>query len=270
MKKRIKTFQLFTREDNTSKEIANNFRTSFASFTNPIVESDDGDLVIAIGGDGTFLDAVSNSKFSKEKIYAGVNTGTLGFLQNISPKEFDLFISFFSETKEVVTRKLYVLEITITLENGKKYSFNAINEIAISGIHCGQISFDEYIENELFQNIHCDKVMVSSNTGDTAHSMNCGGPIDFSGHYLLVRSFDSVIKNSAYENCLPNPIVASNLRYELEKKYKSEIIIDGIFKEFKSAVSTVEIRASSENYINKLELGEYSKVHTVRSKILGI
>ena len=62
---------------------------------------------------------------------------------------------------------------------------------------------------------------------------------------LLVRSFDSVIKNSAYENCLPNPIVASNLRYELEKKAK----------EAKKKQHTVDIKEIKIRY--KIDTHDY-------------
>lgn len=269
MKNKLKTFQLFVRDDEDSRKIADDFRKLFSTCASPLTESNDGDLIVAIGGDGTFLDAVSTTGFKKSKIFSGVNTGTLGFLQNISPEEFASFISFYSNQKELLTRKLYVPSITIILDNNETYNFNAINEIIVSGVHCGQISFSEYVEGELFQNVHADKIIVSSSTGDTAHSMNCNGAIDFSGNHQLVRTLDGAMKNSVYEKSLSNNIIATSLRYEFENRYRCEVVIDGIFKEFNSKVSVVEVSLHGDDYINKLELGTYSKVHTVRSKILN-
>ena len=81
MKNLIKSFTLVVRPDDKSRQIAESIREINSSLGSPLVESDDGDLVIAIGGDGTFIDAVTKMNFSKEKIFTGVHTGTLGFLQ---------------------------------------------------------------------------------------------------------------------------------------------------------------------------------------------
>ena len=62
MRNNIKTFTMFVRDkiddNDRSEEVANSFRDLFAKLPTPITESDNGDLIIAVGGDGTFLDAV--------------------------------------------------------------------------------------------------------------------------------------------------------------------------------------------------------------------
>lgn len=40
---------------------------------------DDADLVIAIGGDGDFLNMLKNTNYNFNIYYVGINTGTLGF-----------------------------------------------------------------------------------------------------------------------------------------------------------------------------------------------
>ena len=89
MKNEVKTFRLFVRSDEKSRQIADKIRTLNERTANPLVEADDADLVIAIGGDGTFIDAVTSTKFSKKIIYTGIHTGTLGFLQDLC--ENDIF-----------------------------------------------------------------------------------------------------------------------------------------------------------------------------------
>ena len=83
MKNQVKTFKLFVRPDEKSQQIANKIRELNASKSNPLIESEEADLVIAIGGDGTFIDAVTQTHFSKNIIYTGIHTGTLGFLQDL-------------------------------------------------------------------------------------------------------------------------------------------------------------------------------------------
>ena len=89
MKNIIKTFSLFVRPDQRSQGIADTIRELNNSSGNPLQETKDGDLVIAIGGDGTFIDSVTSTNFCKTKVYAGIHTGTLGFMQNLS--ENDIF-----------------------------------------------------------------------------------------------------------------------------------------------------------------------------------
>lgn len=83
MKNQIKTFRLFVRPDEKSHKIANKIRMLNAQQATPLMESEDADLVIAIGGDGTFIHAVTQTHFSKKAIYTGVHTGTLGFMQDL-------------------------------------------------------------------------------------------------------------------------------------------------------------------------------------------
>ena len=67
MKNLIKSFTLVVRPDDKSRQIAESIRKLNSDLCSPLVESDDGDLVIAVGGDGTFIDAVTKMNFSKEK-----------------------------------------------------------------------------------------------------------------------------------------------------------------------------------------------------------
>ena len=46
---------------------------------------------IAIGGDGSFLKMVKQANFNSNPYYIGVNTGTLGFLQEIKPDKLEEF-----------------------------------------------------------------------------------------------------------------------------------------------------------------------------------
>ena len=49
----------------------------------------DIDLVISVGGDGSFLRMVKDNNFNSDIYYIGVNSGTLGFLQEIDIKDTD-------------------------------------------------------------------------------------------------------------------------------------------------------------------------------------
>lgn len=271
MKNNIKTFTLFVRPDEKSKSIANTIRQMNKCSEKPLEETENGDLVIAIGGDGTFIDAVTSTKFCKNKVYAGIHTGTLGFLQNLSPEEVYTVIKYFSYEKEIKTRKVFIPSISVNLRNGKKLNYNALNEVIIGGEHYSSISFSEYVNNQLFQKVSANAICIASNTGDTAFSMNAGGSIDFSNHFQLVRTLDISIQNAVCDNFIRNPIICSDFYIALEPANNIEIIIDGIPKKdiVSSEIESVRVSMLDDsNYIQKFELEVYSKVQVIRKKIL--
>lgn len=278
MKNNIKTFTLFVKndQDGRSQNIANYIRKLNSNSKNPLKEVQNGDLIIAIGGDGTFINAVTSTGFDKEKIYAGVHMGTLGFLQNLSAKEVFTLIKYLSYEEELPTQKLYLSEIKIHLRNEDRLQkekilhFFSLNEIQIVGNY-STISFEEHINGELFQRIKGNGIVIATSTGDTALSMNSNGAIDFSNNFQLVRTLDSPIRNAIYEQFLPNSIICSHINIVLKKTDKISILIDGIKKDIKSElIKNIEVSMTdNSNYIQKFILDDYSKVKIIREKILG-
>lgn len=270
MENKIKTFTLFVRKDEKSERIANNIRQSCRCSKKPLIETDDGDLIIAIGGDGTFLDSVNSTNFDKDKVYVGVHTGTLGFLLNLSESEIFPFIEQLSNKKVIKTRKVAVADITVNLKNGKKIKFKALNEVSIERKKNAKISFGEYVNGELLQNVSANGIIIATDTGDTAYSMNAGGAIDFSNHFQLECVLNVPIMNAAYPRFIPNPIICSEISIvSTTENNQISIVIDGQPKKISGKILSVDVNIDNSSYINKLELEPYSKVRVVREKILG-
>lgn len=279
MKNTVKTFTLFIRSnknnkalpDEESNRVANTFREINAKFSNPLRETDNGDLIIAIGGDGTFIDAVTSTGFDKTKIYVGVHTGTLGFLQNLSPDEVSSLINYIKHEKEINTRKLLISSVDVFLTNGNTFHYYSLNEILVAGFNYSKISFAEYVNNDFLQNVSGNGISIATNTGDTAYSMNSGGAIDFSDHYQLVCTPLTLIQNAAYERFIRNPIICSKVSIVPKPCDNITIIIDGITKEIDSlSIQKIDVSIlDGSNFINKFEFGQYSKCNVIRKKILG-
>lgn len=271
MKNTVNSFQLFVRPDEKSMHIANNIRKLNLKSANPLAESDDGDLIIAIGGDGTFIDAVTSTNFSKKKIYTGIHTGTLGFMQDMSDHDILSLIQYLHFESELRVRKVYVSCIKVFLKDGGVETFYSLNEILVGGKDYSKISFAEYINGELFQNVSGNGIVIAGSTGDTAYSMNAGGAIDFSHNFQLVCTLVTPIKNAAFERFITNPVICSEIRLEMKPAGNISIIVDGRKKDIDSnLIESIEVSMTdNSNYINKLDLMNYSKVRVVREKILG-
>ena len=271
MKNSIKSFTLVVRPDIKSRQIAESIRKLNSDLCSPLVESDDGDLVIAVGGDGTFIDAVTKMNFSKEKIYTGVHTGTLGFLQDLSGKDIFSLIRYFRYEEEIAVRKVYVALINVCKKDGSFESFYALNEVQVAGENYSKISFDEYINGELLQRVSGNGIIVATSTGDTAYSLNANGAIDFSNNFQLVCTLDVPIRNAVLERFITNSIICSRINIVLKPSDNIVINIDGKKKNIDSTeIESVEVSmVDDSNYIKKFDPNNFSKIQTIREKILG-
>ncbi len=270
MKNNVKTFRLFVRSDDKSRQIADQIRILNEKAQTPLIESDNADLVIAIGGDGTFIDAVTSTHFSENIIYTGIHTGTLGFLQDLCEKDIFSLIQYINFEEEIKTRKVYTASVEILFKDGSTAQFFALNDVLIAGDNYSKIRFEEHINGEFLQSVTGSGIIIATSTGDTAHSLNANGAIDLSNNCQLVCTLLSPIRNAAYERFISNPIICSEINLILKPSNNISIIIDGKKKELDSdSIKRIVVTMLGCNFINKLDLMNYSKVRIIREKILG-
>lgn len=270
MKNQIKTFRLFVRPDEKSRQIADKIRVLNMRSSAPLMESENADLVIAIGGDGTFIDAVTSTNFSKEIIYTGIHTGTLGFLQDLCENDVFSLIQYINFEQELKTRKVHTASVDVLFTNGNRTHFFALNDVLVAGDNYSKIRFEEYINNEFLQNLTGNGILIATSTGDTAYSSNANGAIDLSNNCQLVCTPIVPIRSAAYERFIPNPIVCSRISLSLDPSLSASIIVDGKRKEVaNSIIEKIKVTVADSIYINKLDLMNYSKVRIIREKILG-
>ena len=144
---------------------------------NTLFDNDDfdADMVISIGGDGTFLKAASRVG-SKNIPILGINTGRLGFLADISPTEMeDTFKEIFNNKYSIEERG--VLQLTYT-DGAKMKETYALNEIAVlKRDSSSMISIKTAINGNLLTTYQADGLIIATPTGSTAYSLSVGGPI---------------------------------------------------------------------------------------------
>ena len=78
----IKNIKLFINKNDKSIKTAKLIKDKLI-YNGFKVDDNKYDLAIAIGGDGSFLRMVKDTKFNEDIYYIGINSGTLGFLQEI-------------------------------------------------------------------------------------------------------------------------------------------------------------------------------------------
>ena len=99
------------------------------------------EIVITLGGDGTFLKAFH--QYNKQKpLFIGINEGNLGFLCEFSINELN-------EVYEILKKHDFSLikEINLLKLEGLKETYFALNEFRIESNNGGALAFDVKIDN---------------------------------------------------------------------------------------------------------------------------
>jgi NAD+ kinase len=133
---------------------------------------DKSDIIISLGGDGTFLNT-ARIIGSREIPILGVNLGNLGFMAEVSPEEIKKILLDILKGKY----KVYDLCVISAIAKSKKIYYG-MNEIVVD--KCNSIKMIEieiYYNNERVVNFVGDGVIVSTPTGSTGYSLSAGGPI---------------------------------------------------------------------------------------------
>ncbi len=130
------------------------------------------DLVVVLGGDGTYLQAVRMLNGRQTPI-VGVNLGSLGFLTDNRLEE--LYTTMKSTlNNKMDSRPRSVLSININ-SNEK---FLALNDLVIErGERTQLLNIGIFCDNQLVTETKADGVIVSSPTGSTAYNLAAGGPV---------------------------------------------------------------------------------------------
>ena len=130
------------------------------------------DIIISIGGDGTFLNT-ARKVGNRVLPILGVNLGNLGFMAEVMPNEMNKFIL------EILkgNYKVYDLCVISSKIDHRKETFG-MNELVID--KCNSIKMVEieiFYKNERVVNFVGDGVIISTPTGSTGYSLSAGGPI---------------------------------------------------------------------------------------------
>lgn len=135
------------------------------------------DLIIVLGGDGTFL-SIARTMRNKNPPILGVNMGQLGFLTEIKKEEAFQVLVAIIENKNAPIHKRPLLEITLKRKEKIIFKGPVVNDAVISkGVIARIISMDVWVNHQWVNRIRSDGLIISTTTGSTAYSLASGGPI---------------------------------------------------------------------------------------------
>lgn len=166
--------------DEKAQERQSSLLSLFASYGDEVVYDVDKtvDLVVSMGGDGTFLRAARKVGHLGVPI-VGVNTGHLGFLADVQPDELESFVAAFHRGEYVVRERSVIwVEIHPSASEAAPQTFYALNEVAVTKHDsASMISIHTFVGGEQLTTYQSDGLLVVTPTGSTAYSLSAGGPI---------------------------------------------------------------------------------------------
>ncbi len=132
------------------------------------------DLMLSLGGDGTFLESVAYVEESCIPV-VGINFGRLGFLAHIASGNIGEAIEqLFTNQYRVEARSM----LSVTMPNNPFNPFPfGLNDFSLQKNGSSMITVNAYINNEFLCTYWADGLIVSTPTGSTAYSLSVGGPI---------------------------------------------------------------------------------------------
>ena len=229
------------------------------------------DLIVALGGDGTYLKAVHYGKENKTPVL-GINMGSLGFLSSHQEKkafsllEKTLQGKMFAKTNHFISARLYrqnrrdqalkdqdPLPFRPKELKGPDKIFQAVNDIVIErGALSHLISISVYVNSRYIYSVKADGLITASPLGSTAYNLAAGGPI----LHPSVRSF--VITPVCSHSLTSRPLIIhdrSVIHLRVKEK-KAFLTIDGLSGESLRPSHVLSIKRDTDCFISLTEKKE--------------
>jgi NAD+ kinase len=220
------------------------------------------DLVISMGGDGTFLKTVSYIRNSGVPIM-GINTGRLGFLANISKDAmYETLAQVKNKEYEFQLRSLLRVHTEEDLFGADNF---ALNELTLHKKDTSSmITVHASLDNKYLNTYWADGLIVATPTGSTAYSLSCGGPIITPGCQV------HILNPIAPHNLNVRPMVVPDhlpISLEVEGRDRTYLLsLDGNSKSIRQGEQVVIRKA--EFMINVIKFEDNNFLDTIRNKML--
>lgn len=177
------------------------------------------DVVIAVGGDGTMLEAVRRAAGTDSPIL-GVNAGHMGFLTEVEPARIDDALDALARGDYVESRRM-----TLVARMPGMAPVMGINDAVIEKtVTQHVIRVEVWVGDERLVGYRSDAVVVATPTGSTAYTFSAGGP-------LVDPELEALVLTPVAPHTLfGRPIVfrpGARLRFRVDGDRTARVNVDG-------------------------------------------
>ncbi len=246
------------------KKLNTKLKTNYATFANHKDLNKTYDMLLSIGGDGTFLRAVTFVRDSNIPVL-GINIGRLGFLANVKKENIKEAIKAIVN-KEYQIKERSLLKVITKPEMEELNDINiALNEVTIVRKDTtAMITLKTYLDNEYLATYWADGLIFSTPTGSTGYSLSCGGPV------ITPSSKNLVITPIAPHNLNVRPLIINdntNIKVTLVGREKQALI--SLDSRIITIPKDTEVEIKKATYsIKTIQLNNQTFLKTLREKLL--
>jgi len=229
--RKIQKINILHNYQKSSEPVVNELREKLLAANLDVTEQYDheADLNICVGGDGVILIGMKEVDFPKIP-FIGINTGHLGFFQELCPEDIDKLIAHL-KNDDYELEQLYLVEGAVCTEDKCIY-LTGINEIVIKGIDSKVIHLNIKIGEQNLESYSGDGIIISTPMGSTAYNMSAGGALVYPTLGVLQMTALAPINSRVYRSLTNSVIVPHNMTIELIPEYRDEnsilIVVDGV------------------------------------------
>jgi NAD+ kinase len=219
------------------------------------------DLMIALGGDGTILNAATYVRDSNVPIL-GINMGRLGFLASVEKKRIREAVTLLKKGRySLEERGLLYLESNLPLFGDTRFALNDFT--ILKRDTSSMITIHTFINGAYLSSYWADGIIVATPTGSTGYSLSCGGPI------IFPNSGNFVITPVAPHNLNIRPVVISDdsiISFEVEGR--AENFLCTLDSRFATITASHQLAVRKNDFTIKLVLLEdVGFMDTIRNKL---
>lgn len=138
-----------------------------------VEESKEANIIISVGGDGEFLQAVRHTNFRQDCLYVGITqTDESGLYCDFNIDQYDEMVKSM-KNDSIEVRRFPIIDVTI---NGQS-TFHCLNEAAIRSAIIKTIAMDVFIDDNHFERFRGDGLIVATPTGSTGYNKSTSGAV---------------------------------------------------------------------------------------------
>jgi NAD+ kinase len=239
----MKRFTVYSKEEQFSKHICQQITQRLKDLSWQL-DALTPEIVISVGGDGTFLRAIhTHIKRVQEIHFIGIHAGTLGFFTDYDAHELDDFIQDLKAQK-FEEKRFPLLEVTV-VDQEKTRTVYALNEMRVENVIRTQL-LRVFIDDKLMETYRGTGFCISTQAGSTAYNRSLGGAILHEGLNLLQLTEITGIHHQAYRS-LGSPFIvpqSASIRLDSDDFSNAILCYD---HEFMDLAQKSEIHAKYSN-----------------------
>jgi len=237
---------------------------AYATFSSYSDLDNSFDVMLTVGGDGTFLRTITFVRELDIPIL-GINIGRLGFLATVK-KEYiaEAIDSLIAKNYKINERSL--LAVSTNGENDGLSDVNfALNEISVSRRNTtSMITVNTYLDNEYLTSYWADGLIIATPTGSTGYSLSCGGPV------ITPSTKSFVLTPIAPHNLNARPLVIPDgtlIKLTVNSREQQSLL--SLDSKITTVENDTEIHIKKASFsIKILQLNEQTFLKTLREKLL--